>query len=42
MVPMHLGLKNRPFVPHHLIPDSRSPVPLAKFQMALRLRFLTH
>jgi hypothetical protein len=40
MVPMHLCLKNRLFVPHNLIPDSRSPVPFAKFQMALRLRFL--
>ena len=40
MVPIHLGLKNGPFVPHNLIAVQESPVPLLKFQMAPRLRFL--
>jgi hypothetical protein len=40
MVPMHLGLKNRPFVPHKLISAQDSPVPLPKFQMAPRLQIL--
>jgi len=40
MVPMHLGLKNGPFVPHNLISVQESPVPLLKFHMAPRLRFL--
>jgi hypothetical protein len=40
MVPMYLGLKNRPFLLHNLIPDQRSPVPLLKFQMSLRLKLL--
>ena len=39
-VPMHLGLKNGPFVPHNLIADYGSPVPLVKFQMAPSLRLL--
>jgi hypothetical protein len=33
MVPMHLGLIDRPFVPHNLISAQESPVPLPKFQM---------
>ena len=40
MVPMNLGLKNRPFVPHNLIPVQESPVPLLKFEMVPRLIFL--
>jgi len=40
MVPMHLGLKNGPFVPHNLISVQENPVPLLKIQMAPRLRFL--
>ena len=38
-VPMHLGLIDRPFVPHILISAQESPVPLPKFQMAPRLNF---
>jgi len=37
---MHLGLIDRPFVPHNLISAQYSPVPLQKFQMAPRLRIL--
>jgi hypothetical protein len=37
---MHLGLTDRPFVPHNLISDQESPVPLPKFQMASRLKIL--
>jgi len=33
---MRLGLKNRPFVPHNLIPVWESPVPLLKFQVSPR------
>jgi len=40
MVPMHLGLIDRPFVPHNLISAQDSPVPLPKFQMAPRLKIL--
>jgi hypothetical protein len=40
MVPMHLGLIDGPFVPHNLISTQESPVPLLKFQMALRLKIL--
>ena len=40
MVPMHLGLIDRPFVPHNLISAQESPVPLPKFQMAPRLKIL--
>ena len=40
MVPMHLGLTDRPFVPHKLIPAQESPVPLPKFQIDLRLKIL--
>jgi hypothetical protein len=40
MVPMHLGLIDRPFVPHNLITAQESPVPLPKFQMAPRLKIL--
>jgi hypothetical protein len=40
MVPMHLGLTDGPFVPHNLISTQESPVPLLKFQMALRLKIL--
>jgi hypothetical protein len=39
-VPMHLGLIDRPFVPHNLISAQYSPVPLLNFQMALRLKIL--
>ena len=35
---MHLGLIDRPFVPHNLISAQQSPVPLPKFQMAPRLK----
>jgi hypothetical protein len=39
-VPMHLGLIDRPFVPHNLISAQGSPVPLSKFPPRLRvLRF---
>jgi len=40
MVPMHLGLINRPFVPHNLISAQGSPVPLLNFKMAPRLKLL--
>ena len=39
-VPRHLGLTDRPFVPHNLISTQESPVPLPKFQMAPRLKIL--
>jgi hypothetical protein len=37
---MHLGLIDRPFLPHNLISAQESPVPLPKFQMAPRLKIL--
>jgi hypothetical protein len=37
---MHLGLIERPFVPHNLIPAQESPVPLPQFQMAPRFKIL--
>jgi hypothetical protein len=37
---MHLGLIDRPFVPHNLISTQKSLVPLLKFQMAPRLKIL--
>ena len=37
---MHLGLIDGPFVPHNLISTQESPVPLLKFQMAIRLKIL--
>ena len=40
MVPMHLDLKDGPFVPHNLIIVQGSPVPLPKLQMAPRLKIL--
>jgi len=40
MVPIHLGLKNGPFVPHHLIPVQGSPVPLLEFHIASRFNLL--
>jgi len=40
MVPMHLGLIDRPFVSHNLISTQESPVPLLKFQMTPRLKIL--
>ena len=40
MVPMHLGLKNRLFVPHNLTPVQESPAPSLKFQMMPRLKLL--
>jgi hypothetical protein len=40
MIPMHLGLIDRPFVPNHLISAQESPVPLPNFQMASRLKIL--
>jgi hypothetical protein len=38
-VPMRLGLIDLPFVPHNLISDEESPVPLPKFQIAPRAKF---
>jgi hypothetical protein len=35
---MHIGLIDRPFVPHNLITAQERPVPLPKFQMAPRLK----
>jgi len=40
MVPMYLGLVDKPFVPHNLISTQESPVPLLKFQMAPKLKML--
>jgi hypothetical protein len=40
MVPIHLGLIERPFVPHNLISSQESPVPLPKFQMPPRIEIL--
>jgi len=40
MVPMHLGLIDRPFVPHNLVSTQESSVPLLQFQMAPRLKIL--
>jgi hypothetical protein len=37
---MHLGLIDRPFVPHNLISTQESLVPLPKFQMAPRLKIV--
>jgi len=37
---MHLGLTDGPFAPYNLISAQGSPVPLPKFQMAPRLKFL--
>jgi hypothetical protein len=37
---MPLGLNNRPFVPHNLLPAQQSPVPLLKFQLAPTLSTL--
>jgi hypothetical protein len=34
MVPMHLGLIDRPLVPHNLISTQESPAPLSNSQMA--------
>jgi len=39
-VPIHLGLKDWPFVLHNLISAQDSPVPLPKSQMAPRLKIL--
>ena len=39
-VPMHLGLIDRPFMPHNLISAHERPVPLPKFRMAPRLKIL--
>ena len=36
----HLGLTGGPSVPHNLISTQESPVPLPKFQMALRFKIL--
>jgi hypothetical protein len=33
MVPVDLGLVDRPFVPHNLIPAQESPGPSPKFQL---------
>jgi len=38
MVTMHLGLIDRPFVPHNLISAKEIPVPSLKFQMVTRLK----
>jgi len=40
MVLTHLGLIDRPFVPHNLISTQESTVPLLKFQMTLTLKIL--
>jgi hypothetical protein len=40
MVPIHLGLTYRPFIPHNLISAQESPAPLPKFQMAPKLKIL--
>jgi hypothetical protein len=40
MVPKHLRLIDRPFVPHNLISAQESPVPLPKFQMVPRLKIV--
>jgi hypothetical protein len=40
MVPMHLGLIDKPFVPHYVKSAQYSPVPLPKIQMAPRLKIL--
>jgi hypothetical protein len=37
---MHLGLIDRPFVPHNPISTQEGPVPLTKFQMAPILKIL--
>ena len=37
---MHLGFIDGPFVPHNLISTQERPVPLPKFQMALRFKIL--
>jgi len=37
---MHLGIIDRPFVPHNLISAQYSPVPLLKLQMTPRLKIL--
>jgi hypothetical protein len=39
-VPLHLGIIDRPFVPHNLTSAQESLVPLPKFQMAPRLKIL--
>ena len=40
MVLMHLGLIDRPLVPHNLMSAQESPLPLPEFQMARRLKIL--
>jgi hypothetical protein len=40
MVPVHLGLKNGPFVPHNLITVQGIPITLLKFQITPRLKLL--
>jgi len=40
MVPMHLGLIDRPFVPHNIISTQENPVLLLKFQIVPRLKIL--
>ena len=37
---MHLGLIDRPFIPHNLISTQEGPVPLLEFQMAPSLKIL--
>jgi len=37
---MHLGLRDRLFVPHNLISTQESPVPLLKFQMTPKIKIL--
>ena len=39
-VPMNIGLKNGPFVPHNLITVQGSPVSLLKFQLTPRVKLL--
>ena len=40
-VPMHLGLKSGPFVPHNLMPVWGNPLALLKFRKAPIIRLLT-
>jgi hypothetical protein len=41
-VPIHVGLMDRPFVPHNLISAQERPVLLPKFQMAPRFQTLMY
>jgi len=39
---MHLGLKNRPFLPHNLTAVQESSVSVLKFQMAPSIQYSLH